>query len=132
MNYMDYVDDVCMNMFTFGQKNRMRAALSNDRSALTTSQACAGAAAVNDVLNGDMLQVSPNPSTGSVTLDARNFVPRNASIVVTNAMGAEVQRFQDVKSFPFTIDLSQMPSDLYFVRISNGRSLVTKKVVIAH
>ncbi len=28
MNYMHYTDDACMNMFTQGQRNRMRAVLS--------------------------------------------------------------------------------------------------------
>jgi len=30
MNYMDYVDDACMHLFTKGQKDRMRAVFAND------------------------------------------------------------------------------------------------------
>lgn len=40
MNYMDYVDDNCMNMFTNGQKTRMLACLNGTRSAILNSNAC--------------------------------------------------------------------------------------------
>ncbi len=42
MNYMDYVDDACMNLFTTGQKNRMRALFASGgfRESLLSSQAC--------------------------------------------------------------------------------------------
>lgn len=40
MNYMDYVNDNCMNMFTTGQKTRMRTAINASRPGLLTSQAC--------------------------------------------------------------------------------------------
>jgi hypothetical protein len=132
MNYMDYVDDNCMNMFTFGQKNRMRAAINGDRSDLLISAGCSGIAAVKDVLHADMIVLSPNPSNGAITLTARNFVPKNATIAVSNALGVEVLRHEGVKSFPFELDLSAMPSDIYFVRISNGNNFVSKKVVITH
>ena len=41
-NYMDYSDDVCMNLFTSGQKNRMRAQfdVGGFRESLLTSEAC--------------------------------------------------------------------------------------------
>ena len=41
MNYMDYVDDQCMQMFSQGQKTRMRAVLEGgDRSSLASSSGC--------------------------------------------------------------------------------------------
>lgn len=44
MNYMDYTDDACMNMFSTGQKLRMKSlfAPGGARAALTASTACAG------------------------------------------------------------------------------------------
>lgn len=41
MNFMDYVNDNCMNLFTNGQKDRMLAALnSNARKGLKNAVAC--------------------------------------------------------------------------------------------
>ncbi|TVR37357.1 MAG: PKD domain-containing protein, partial [Cryomorphaceae bacterium] len=39
-NYLDYTSQTCRNMFTQGQKDRMRAALLGPRAALLNSQAC--------------------------------------------------------------------------------------------
>lgn len=40
MNFMDYVNDNCMNSFTVGQKNRMLSAINAARPGLLTSLAC--------------------------------------------------------------------------------------------
>ena len=40
MNYMDYTDDACMNMFSQDQKTRMIAAINNFRSGLLNNNAC--------------------------------------------------------------------------------------------
>jgi Pregnancy-associated plasma protein-A/Secretion system C-terminal sorting domain len=40
MNYMDYSDDNCLNLFTLGQALRMQAALNIERSGLLSSNGC--------------------------------------------------------------------------------------------
>jgi len=58
-NFMDYADDVCMNLFTLGQKSRMRALFEpgGERYSLLSSNGCKGnglAASCSDGLqNGD-------------------------------------------------------------------------------
>jgi hypothetical protein len=61
MNFMDYVNDACMYMFTNGQGERMRATLENFRSGLLTSSGCLPALApsdcdtLNNITGGDGL-----------------------------------------------------------------------------
>ena len=43
MNYMDYTDDACMNIFTNDQKTRMIAAINTSRAGLLTSNGCSNA-----------------------------------------------------------------------------------------
>ena len=43
MNYMDYTDDACMNMFTQDQKTRMISSINSFRSDLLTSNGCTNA-----------------------------------------------------------------------------------------
>ena len=42
MNYMDYTDDACMNLFTNGQKTRMISAINQYRSNLLSHNICSG------------------------------------------------------------------------------------------
>jgi len=47
MNFMDYVDDNCMNLFTLDQKSRMVGTLNGVRSTLLSSQGCANTSSNN-------------------------------------------------------------------------------------
>lgn len=64
MNYMDYVDDNCMNVFTQDQASRMNFYLNTSRAAIQSSQGCAGGsggttACATDTVNFPL--PSPNP-----------------------------------------------------------------------
>jgi hypothetical protein len=69
MNYMDYTDDACMFMFTYGQKSLMRAALDGPRASLKTAANCNGPQdcdTLSNLVTGDslvMLGITPTDST---------------------------------------------------------------------
>lgn len=130
MNYMDYVDDNCMNMFTFGQKSRMRATLANERLAIQSSQGCSLPAATPESSLAGLLSVAPNPSSSQFTLSLAG-PQRRASLVVLNTLGAVV-RSESITAFPYTIDLSDLSSDLYLLRVQSGKQVATHKIVLAH
>lgn len=46
MNYMDYVNDNCMNMFTIGQITKIQGTLNTTRASLLTSDGCSGTTVV--------------------------------------------------------------------------------------
>ena len=103
-NYMDYSDDACMNLYTQGQKTRMRALFDTGgpRASLLTSGACGAPTpptCSDGIQNGDETGVdcggstcpacpagcTDNEVTMSITLD--NY-PEETSWTVTDANGA--------------------------------------------
>lgn len=103
-NYMDYSDDACMNLYTDGQKNRMRALFESGgyRASLLNSAACGTPTPVtcdDGIQNGDETGVDCGGSscaacvcngtevTVSITLD--NY-PEETSWSITDAGGATV------------------------------------------
>ena len=69
MNYMDYVDDNCMNMFSQGQATRMMAAINASRSGLLNSQCgmTGGGSECTDYMATDVPISIPNNATGDIT-----------------------------------------------------------------
>lgn len=59
MNYMDYTNDACMNMFTEGQKTRMIAAISQYRPELLTQSICGNGVSVENkyTINKELIKV---------------------------------------------------------------------------
>ena len=131
MNYMDYVDDACMNMFTFDQATRMQSALNGDRAGLLTSLGCAAPIGIKEIMVENIFNIYPNPNNGNFIINAQLTTPENVSISLYNLLGAKIQQFDNVRSYPFQMNLSDLPNGSYFIRFNSNNTNITKKIVIS-
>ena len=143
MNYMDFSDDAVMNMFTVGQKKRMRAlfAKGNMRNSFLNSFACdstlaqaaplpvpeTAPATVTDA--ADLFKVYPNPVQNIATIEympAAEFSSKHISIY--NVVGVNVFN-SEINKGKLTIDLSHLAKGIYIVRIGEGKKAFTSKLI---
>jgi hypothetical protein len=130
MNYMDYTSDECMNMFTIGQIERMKAALSTYRSKIMTSQGYYTATLVeNDLTN--YLEVYPNPSTGTINLHITNEVGLNASIALVDLLGNTVKTFGKTTN-NMLLNCEELPNGVYFIQLQNAEFNTSLKLILNH
>lgn len=141
MNYMDFSDDGCMNMFTFDQKKRMRAlfASGNVRNSFLTSFACdstlvqGGPVAVDTVpvvpvAKADVFKIYPNPVQSFVTIEYKPAsVMVSTSFSIYNITGIKVLAGELTKD-KTSIDLSHLVTGVYIVRIGEGSGRFTTKI----
>lgn len=130
MNYMDYVVDECMNMFTRGQVARMQSSLKNERPGLLTSLGCTTPSGVDDGISEQALSVYPNPATRSLTVNFSNSAPGRTSITLLTLLGEPVLSLENVTGATAQINVPQLGSGVYFLRVQSGRTTVTERVII--
>lgn len=132
MNYMDYVDDYCMNMFTFGQSDRMYSALNIERVGLLTSLGCG---TPNNIVENSFetsVSISPNPNNGIFVINVSNLNSKHINIDVVNVLGETIKTINNVGSNMEQINLSELCNGIYYLQINFGTDLVVKKVIITH
>lgn len=141
MNYMDFTNDACMNLFTKGQKERMRLSFEDGgpRASLLSSKGSMEPWAVEEIpLPGETntvnnLKLYPNPVSAELVLDFEydlSWVGKQVRLV--NMNGVEVKRIQ-VSSKTQTLNLSGLHSGIYFlqgVNSTNGSRINQKLVKI--
>ncbi|WP_294822298.1 M43 family zinc metalloprotease [uncultured Flavobacterium sp.] len=83
-NYMDYTEDVCHNIFTLNQKERMMAVLANSprRASLTTSDGCVPGEVLD--LDGSLNIQGINPECGTVITPGLIF-GNSGNVTLTSA-----------------------------------------------
>jgi hypothetical protein len=132
MNYMDYVDDACMMMFTNGQKSRMLAALNVFRAGLKTSNGCQPAIGIDEIPDVSSMIVYPNPGDGLFHLELLMNVLSDVNVSVYNPVGQLVwhKQIQKAAEIHETIDVRHLHRGVYFLEIVAGTHRSTHKIVI--
>lgn len=125
MNYMDYVNDACMFMFTLGQENRMRSwytSIASEFNMTTLSN--------NEVVKNNF-NIFPNPNNGTFTIRF-NDLSDDYSVEVFDISGRIV--FEDYytqsSNLEQTISIDKPSSGVYFVNVKSGSSIITEKIII--
>ena len=93
--------------------------------------AFSGTVAVNEVQDNYTFSVFPNPSNGVFTI--QNIDEDLKNIDVFNLLGEKVFQSANtnlVNNNETAIDLSTKPKGIYFIQVTNGKSITTKKIVV--
>lgn len=124
MNFMDYSDDICLTMFTQGQKNVMQNTLANERNGLLSNPNDQCIVSVDPV---DLITISiyPNPTSDYVTIET-TITETKSSLMIIDASG-KVIHTKVINDKRTTINTSGMTAGLYFVRYKNT---VSKLVIL--
>ncbi|PZU86268.1 MAG: zinc metalloprotease [Chryseobacterium sp.] len=128
MNYMDYVDDVAMAMFTNDQKTIAQNTMVGPRASLLNSNACAFLA-VGDVEKSNSINIFPNPAVNYISI-ASPLVKINEVEIFGND-GRLVKR-ANIKNETDKIDVKSLPVGTYYVRTYDNGNFIKSMKFIKH
>lgn len=128
-NYLDYSYDKCMNIFTLGQKERMRIVLAENprRNALLASQGCNRLTQNISEAISSGFQIFPNPADDQLNLKFN--VSTTGKVVLLNSLNEEISA-SDFSQTDFTsISLLNLASGFYFIVIETEKGKFIQKVI---
>ncbi len=82
----------------------------------------------NKVVFENNITIQPNPSNGVFELKL-NTIEKEVIIKVFNSTGILIHKSNNLNSERARIDLSNYPTGIYFVKISDSNSTITKKII---
>ena len=126
MNYMDYVDDACMFMFTEGQITVAEAYLDTIEADFKSD--------VISLLSEsfEAFSVFPNPNKGGFSIKFQTASNNDVMITVYDIRGREIygNSFKSSRNFNQTINLDNVQSGIYLMTVSNSKYQMMKRILI--
>lgn len=121
-NFMDYAADSCMNMFTQQQIDIMRSVLEGPRAPLI------GLTSSSSSVQSLASSIFPNPASNQLTVTLQDV--STADVIITNTVGQTVLS-QELTSNQEVLDVSDLTSGLYFIRLQSGDAVSTQRIMIS-
>jgi hypothetical protein len=148
MNYMDFTNDACLNLFTKGQAAKMRGLFEEGGAryamlasrglnqpwleeapiVITTPETTTTPAAPIVPTTTNSIKLYPNPSVQSFVLEFEDASWIGKEINIINLNGVSVQKVK-LTAQKQTITISHLARGVYFVRGRNGDKKIMQKLV---
>jgi len=137
MNFMDMTDDACMNMFTVGQKNKMRSlfALGNLKNSFLDAAVCDSNNAENAPLpelpsKNDSLLITayPNPFVNEINITANNAIDLTGKTIKLFNISGNLVLSQLATSPKTILNVANLPSGMYILKIEGTKPLIFKMI----
>lgn len=143
-NYMDYTADVCMNLFTKGQKERMLTVIEKaDRrrnlnfyydQVTASTPIDPTALPLPTPASAEDLTFYPNPTTGQFKIEIDNERTGNYEFQIFNSFGKVVFKdnfIKQVKNYTYTGNVSHLPNGIYILVLQNKNYHHRLKFILA-
>jgi len=91
-------------------------------------QPISGTTGISQIAAPSEITITPNPSSGKFLLS--NISSTNALLEVVNTLGQKVNFQQTNKEQSVEVDLSNLPKGVYFIKVTDGRTSSTHKVIV--
>lgn len=112
MNYMDYVNDASMAMFTNNQKTIMQNAIAGPRASLLNSNGCS-TMSVSEVEAITKIMVFPNPTTHYISISSPTT--KIDEIEIFNSEGRLIKK-SEIRNETTKVDINDFPTGMYYIR----------------
>ncbi len=134
MNFMEYVNDESMYMFTNGQKDKMWAVLHSVRPTIMNSDAILArqVTPVESVagVTANKIQIFPNPATDMVNIDIEGATLSEFSVSVADVNGkVRLWKLVNYTTPSVSLNISDLPTGMYWVSIQKGDERIVKKMM---
>lgn len=138
-NYMDYVNDNCMNIFTAGQVTRMRAALNataGGRNQLQNSQGCVlgnpPPASIAEYELYNRVRTYPNPAQNNLNIEFPMHISSFDEIAVYDLLGNQIVKINksNIENHQYGIDISKLSTGTYVIIANTQNGILTNKFVV--
>jgi hypothetical protein len=119
MNFMDFTNDECTNMFTVGQATKMRELFSNGgaRIALLSSGKANGSIADETIMDENVVEsitIYPNPAVNELNIRFNNSEINGRRLIIYNHLGQIARQLSVTKNI-MQVNVKSLESGLYFV-----------------
>lgn len=129
MNYMDYVNDSSMLLFTKEQSNVMQASVSPGGTcySLTLNPYLIDSGHIPTASN-DRIIVYPNPTNDRIYISSNTISPIPQSVQLFNIQGQKILNIEHPNTNIFS--LQHLPKGLYMLHCQFGQELLIEKLIV--